>query len=167
MALVALGLTGAPVHEPVHGRPQATCMVVTQRSGRDPSTAMADLTIWLGEIRDEVERLTWHCRIKPHLDQGGAAARHRVRRSSRRALPRKARPARPRRPSQGRCQRSITAIGQMGLVLRLGANNEDAARASPAGRRAALRLAGLSASGSQDYEYSRVKLRSRLEGPAG
>jgi hypothetical protein len=35
MALVALGLTGAPVHEPVHGRPQATCMVVTQRSGRE------------------------------------------------------------------------------------------------------------------------------------
>jgi hypothetical protein len=32
------------------------------------------------------------------LDQGGAATRHRVRRSPRRALPWKARPARPRRP---------------------------------------------------------------------
>jgi len=38
------------------------------------------------------------CRIEPHLEQGGAATRHRVRRSPRRALPWKARPARPRRP---------------------------------------------------------------------
>jgi len=29
-------------------------MVVTQGSGRDSSTPIAHLTIWLGEIRDEV-----------------------------------------------------------------------------------------------------------------
>jgi hypothetical protein len=69
MALAALGLSEAQVHEPVHGRRQAISVAVTQRSGRDSSTAMAHLTIWLGEIRDEVERPTLHCRIKPHLNQ--------------------------------------------------------------------------------------------------
>ena len=54
MAFAALGLSEAPVHEPVHGRRQAISVVVTQRSGRDSSTAMAHLTIWLGEVRDEV-----------------------------------------------------------------------------------------------------------------
>jgi hypothetical protein len=97
MALAALELSGAPVHEPVHGRRQAICVTVTQRSDLDSSTAMADLTIWLGENRDEVKRPTLHCRIKPHLDRGGAALRHRVRRSPRPAQPRQARPARPRR----------------------------------------------------------------------
>jgi hypothetical protein len=56
MTLAALGLSEAPVHEPVHGRRQAISVTVTQRSGRSPSTAMAHLTIWLGEIRHEVER---------------------------------------------------------------------------------------------------------------
>jgi len=54
MALAALGLSEAPVHEPVHGRRQAISVVVTQRSGRGFSAAMAHLTIWLGEIRGEV-----------------------------------------------------------------------------------------------------------------
>ncbi len=35
MALAALGLSEAPVHEPVHGSRQATSVVVTQRIGRD------------------------------------------------------------------------------------------------------------------------------------
>ena len=54
MALAALGLSETPVHGPVHGRRQAISMVVTQRSGWDSSTAIAHLTIWLGETRDEV-----------------------------------------------------------------------------------------------------------------
>jgi hypothetical protein len=33
MALAALGLTEAPVHEPVHGRRQAISVAVTQRGG--------------------------------------------------------------------------------------------------------------------------------------
>jgi hypothetical protein len=49
-ALTALGLCGTPVHEPVHGRWQAISVVVTQRSGPSSGTAMAHLTIWLGEI---------------------------------------------------------------------------------------------------------------------
>ena len=53
MAHAALGLSEAPVHEPVHGRRQAISVVVTRRSGRDSSPAMAHLTIWLGEIQDE------------------------------------------------------------------------------------------------------------------
>ena len=36
MALAALGLSEASVHEPVHGRRQATSMVVTQRSAGLP-----------------------------------------------------------------------------------------------------------------------------------
>ena len=52
MALAALGLSEAPVDEPVHGRRQAISVIATQRSGRDSSTAMAHLTIWLGEIGD-------------------------------------------------------------------------------------------------------------------
>jgi hypothetical protein len=39
------------------------------------------------------------CALRVDQHQGGAAARHRVRRSPRRALPWEARPARPRRPS--------------------------------------------------------------------
>ena len=50
MAFAALELSEAPVH----GRRQAISVAVTQRSGRDSSTAMAHLTIWLREIRDEV-----------------------------------------------------------------------------------------------------------------
>jgi hypothetical protein len=42
-ALVALRLSGDPVHEPVHGRRQAIWVVVTQRSDRNSSTAMANL----------------------------------------------------------------------------------------------------------------------------
>jgi hypothetical protein len=60
MALAALRLSEAPVHEPVHGMRRAICVVVTQRSDRDPATAIAHLTIWLGGIRDEVERPTVH-----------------------------------------------------------------------------------------------------------
>jgi hypothetical protein len=56
MALAAPGLSEAPVHEPVRGRRQAISVAVIQRSDRSSSTAMAHLTIWLGEIRDEVER---------------------------------------------------------------------------------------------------------------
>ncbi len=52
MALAALELSEAPVHEPVHGRRQAVSVAVSQRSGRDSSNAMAHLTIWLAEIRD-------------------------------------------------------------------------------------------------------------------
>ena len=45
--------------------------------------------------------LILRCRIVPFLDQGGAATRHRVRRSPRRALALgRPRPARPRRPSR-------------------------------------------------------------------
>jgi hypothetical protein len=47
--LTALGLTEAPVHEPVHGRRQTISVVVTQRSGQDSSTTVAHLTIWLGD----------------------------------------------------------------------------------------------------------------------
>jgi hypothetical protein len=56
-ALVALGLTQAPVHEPVHGRRQEISAAVTQRSGRDASTAVAHLTIWLSEIRNQVHEV--------------------------------------------------------------------------------------------------------------
>jgi len=48
MALAALGLSEAPVHEPVHRRRQTISVIVTQRSGRDFSTTTAHLTIWLG-----------------------------------------------------------------------------------------------------------------------
>ena len=71
MALAALGLTEAPVHEPVHGRRQAICVVVTQRSGRDSrfndssSDDPARGDPGRGPLRTE-------CRIIPHLDQGGA-----------------------------------------------------------------------------------------------
>ena len=54
MALAALELSCVPVHEPVHGRLQAISVAVTHRSGLDSGTAMADLTIWLGEFRDQV-----------------------------------------------------------------------------------------------------------------
>jgi hypothetical protein len=47
MALAALGLSEAPVHEPVHRRRQTISVIVTQRSGRDFSTTTAHLTIWL------------------------------------------------------------------------------------------------------------------------
>jgi hypothetical protein len=61
MALVALGSTQAPVHEPVHepvhGMRQAISAAVTQRSGRDSSAAMAHLTIWLREIRNQVHEV--------------------------------------------------------------------------------------------------------------
>jgi hypothetical protein len=57
MALVALGLTQAPVHEPVHGRRPAQSAAVTQRSGRDSSTTVAYLTIWLREIRNQVHEI--------------------------------------------------------------------------------------------------------------
>jgi hypothetical protein len=53
MALAALGLSEAPVHEPVHGRRQARSVVVTGRSGPGSSPAMAHLRIRLGEIWDE------------------------------------------------------------------------------------------------------------------
>jgi hypothetical protein len=48
IALAALELSEAPVHEPVHGRRQAISVVATQRSGRVSSTTTAHLTIWLG-----------------------------------------------------------------------------------------------------------------------
>jgi hypothetical protein len=48
MALAALGLSEAPVHEPVHRRRQTISVIVTQRSGQDFSTTTAHLTIWLG-----------------------------------------------------------------------------------------------------------------------
>jgi hypothetical protein len=54
MTPVALGLSGDPVHEPAHGRRQAISMAVTQRSVRDSATAIAHLTIWLGEIQEMV-----------------------------------------------------------------------------------------------------------------
>jgi hypothetical protein len=55
MALVALGLTEMPVHEPVHGRRQAIAAAVTQRSGLGlPPYSDGHLTFWLGAIRDGV-----------------------------------------------------------------------------------------------------------------
>lgn len=57
MALAALGLTEASVHEPVHGRRQAISAAVTQRSGRDSSTTVAHLTIWLRETRNQVHEV--------------------------------------------------------------------------------------------------------------
>jgi hypothetical protein len=61
MALVALGLTQAPVHEPVHGRRQVISAAVTQRSGRDSSTTMAHLMIWLREIRNQIHEVHFVC----------------------------------------------------------------------------------------------------------
>jgi hypothetical protein len=82
MALVALGLTQAPVHEPVHGRRQAISAAVTQRSGRGSSTTVAHLTIWLREIRNQVHEIHFClspprlavAESKPYSDQGGSAA---------------------------------------------------------------------------------------------
>ena len=67
MALAALGLTQAPVHEPVHGRRQAISAAVTQRSGRDSSTTVAHLTIWLRDIRNQVHEVRT-CVSTPILD---------------------------------------------------------------------------------------------------
>jgi hypothetical protein len=53
-----------------------------------------------GEVTAEECCIAPRCRVEPFLDQGGAAARHRVRRSPCRAQPWEARPARPRRPSR-------------------------------------------------------------------
>ena len=58
MALAALGLAEAPVHEPVHGRRQVISVVVTQRSGRDSPKSMAHLTIGFRETRDKVHFYT-------------------------------------------------------------------------------------------------------------
>ena len=52
-ALTALGLSEAPLHEPVHGRRQTLSVVATQRSVLDPNTAIAHLTTWFGQLRDE------------------------------------------------------------------------------------------------------------------
>jgi len=55
-----------------------------------------------GEVAAEECCIAPRCRVEPFLDQGGAAARRRVRRSPRRALAlRRPRPARPRRPVLG------------------------------------------------------------------
>jgi len=66
MALAALGLTEAPVHEPVHGRRQAISAAVTQRSGLDSSTTVAHLTIWPREIRNQVHEIRFFL-SSPHL----------------------------------------------------------------------------------------------------
>ena len=67
MALAALGLSGTPVHEPVHERRQAISVAVTQRSGRDSGTAMA--------IDDPLYVLTVDpARLVPHLDGARSAS---------------------------------------------------------------------------------------------
>jgi hypothetical protein len=61
MALVALGVAQAPVHEPVHGRRQAISAAVTQRSGPGlqynggPSDDLAE------EIRNQVHEVHFVC----------------------------------------------------------------------------------------------------------
>jgi len=95
MALVALGLTQAPVHEPVHGRRQAISAAVTQGSGRDFSTTVAYLTIWPREIRNQVHEI-YFCLSPPRLPRLARLAvaelgliqikRGRVRRSPRAGL---------------------------------------------------------------------------------
>jgi len=46
-------------------------VAVTQRSGRHSSTAMAHLTFWLGEIRDEAKRPTLRVAFGYGADQRG------------------------------------------------------------------------------------------------
>jgi len=69
MALVALGLSEAPVHEPVHGRRQTISVIVTQRSAE---TSAQRRPIWRSGSGDPGRRprtkSTLHCRIERHLE---------------------------------------------------------------------------------------------------
>ena len=82
-AVAALGLSEAPVHEPVHGRLQAISAVLVQRSGRDSTTTVAHLTIRLGEIRNEVHFAVPNLAM---LDQGVGASCRRARTYPRRGM---------------------------------------------------------------------------------
>jgi hypothetical protein len=80
----ALGLSGASFREPFHADGGQRSMAVTERSDQNPPQRHRDLTAWSDRTSD-LPDLPLHCQIGPHLDRGGAAARHSVRRA--RAVP--------------------------------------------------------------------------------
>jgi hypothetical protein len=104
MAPTALGLFGASSHEPFHADGGQKSIAVTERSGQAPPQRRRNLP-WSDRTVEQIEQIVAlpNCAV---LGSSGAAVRHRVRRSPRRAQP--WRPARRVRavPGARRCHES-------------------------------------------------------------
>jgi hypothetical protein len=74
-AHAALGLSDAPFHESFHADGRQCPMVLTECSDQNPPQRRRNLT-W--STTGQSNR-SLHCRIGPHLDQGGSAALRRAR----------------------------------------------------------------------------------------
>lgn len=73
-APAALGLFCASYHEPFHAHRGQESMAVTERSRQKPPQRRCDLPWPDRTVNHAVSIMPLHCRIKPYLDQGGAAS---------------------------------------------------------------------------------------------